>query len=70
MSYTIKRITVKQANAIISSRQPLGLFYVLKNGYYIGIDNSNAHAWTEDFPNLLMCERWLYNPNMEREEIL
>ena len=64
----IKKINNEQAGRIIDIRYPLGLFYVLKAGVYIGIDNSNGEAWTEEFPNLRKCKRWLSNPNIETED--
>jgi len=65
----IKKIKPLQAKSIIDSRQPLGLFYLPNNGVYIGIDNSTGEAWTEEFPNLGKCKRWLGNTNLEMEDI-
>jgi len=61
----IMKINNELAERIIETRIPLGLFYVLKDGIYIGIDNSYSDAWTESFPNLRKCKRWLRNPNIE-----
>jgi len=58
----IRKITPEQADSIIETRKPLGLFYVRKSGGYVGIDNSNGQAWTEEFRNLQKCKRWLSNP--------
>ena len=69
MGPSITKITAEQAGRVIDTRSPLGLFYVLRDGVYVGIDNSNGHAWTEDFPNLRKCKRWLNNPNLIMEEI-
>ena len=60
----IKKITASEADCIIYSRQPFGLFYLLHDGIYVGIDNSNGHAWVEEFPNLRQCKRWLLNPSV------
>ena len=65
----ILKISYEQAGRIIDTRDPLGLFYVLEAGAYIGIDNSNGQAWTEEFPNLRKCKRWLRYPNIEAEVI-
>ena len=65
LSANIRKIRYYEAKRIIDTRCPLGLFYVLKDG--IGIDNSNGQAWTEDFPSLRKCKRWLSNPNIEAE---
>jgi hypothetical protein len=61
----IKKITTDQAKSVIETREPLGLFYVLENGIYTGIDNSNGYAWTEEFTGLRKCKLWLNNPNIE-----
>lgn len=60
----IKEITAEQASKIICTRQPLGLFYLLDNGIYVGIDNSTGDAWTEEFFNLRQCKEWLLNPSL------
>lgn len=59
----IKKITASEADCIIYSRRPFGLFYLIHNGAYIGIDNSNGHAWVEEFHNLRRCKKWLLNPS-------
>ena len=61
----IQKISYDQAVRIMDTRQPLGLFYALEAGTYVGIDNSNGHAWTEAFPNLRKCKRWLSDPDVE-----
>jgi hypothetical protein len=55
----IRKITPEQADSIIDTRKPLGLFYALKTGVYIGIDNSSGQAWAQAFPNLRNCTHWL-----------
>ena len=60
----IKKITTSEADCIIYSRRPFGLFYLIHDGVYIGIDNSNGHAWTEEFTNLRQCKHWLLNPSV------
>ena len=47
------------AEKIIYTRKPVGLFYLLENKVYVGIDNSTGDAWTEEFPNLRQCREWL-----------
>lgn len=64
----IKKISRGLAMHIISTRKPLGLFYVLESGIYTGIDNLSGNAWTESFTDLRKCECWLGNPNIEMEE--
>ena len=48
----IREITPEQAGEIIDTRKPRGLFYVLKSGVYIGIDNSNGQAWAQAFDDV------------------
>lgn len=40
----LKKITASEADCIIYSRRPFDLFYLLHEGIYVGIDNSNGHA--------------------------
>jgi hypothetical protein len=63
-SPVIEKITPSHAECIIHSRKPLGLFYLLHNGVYIGIDNSTGDAWTEEFTTLRHCKKWLLNESM------
>lgn len=60
----IKEITSEQASIVIDTREPLGLYYLLEDGGYIGIDNSTGDACTEEFPNLHQCKKWLINPSL------
>jgi hypothetical protein len=60
----IRKIKPFYATVIINTRRPLGLFYHLNRGTYVGIDNSKGHAWTEEFPNLRQCKKWLRDPAM------
>jgi len=59
----ITKINQETAKTIISTYQPLGLFYLIEDGLYVGIDNSTGHAWVEDFPSLRQCKDWLRNPS-------
>ena len=60
----IMKIKPSYAERIIDTRKPLGLFYLLDNGIYIGIDNSTGDAWTEEFTSLYQCKKWLRNPSI------
>jgi len=60
----ICKLTDRQAEAVIETRQPVGLFYLLSDGIYVGIDNSTGNAWTEEFANLRQCKKWLRNPSV------
>lgn len=64
MESDITEIRQEQADAIIDTRDPLGLFYLNSGGHYIGIDNSTGDAWTEEFSSLRQCKNWLRNPTI------
>jgi len=59
----IKKINRREAEEIIEKREPIGLFYIISkeksDKIYIGIDNKNGNAWTEEFKSLYYCKRWL-----------
>lgn len=55
----IKKITPAEASNVIETRKPLGLFYCIDNGIYVGIDNRTGDAWTEDFRDLSAIKKWL-----------
>lgn len=55
----IREIMPSDAESIIDTRQPLGLFYCKEGTVYVGIDNTDGDAWTEDFKALNACIKWL-----------
>jgi len=57
----IKEVDSKTAEDIIEIREQLGQFYYIdtKDNVYVGIDNSDGEAWTEDFDSLEDCIKWL-----------
>ena len=66
MNNCVNKINSLNARNIINFRSPIGLFYVLEKGLYIGIDNSTGHAWTEEFNYLRHCKKWLCDISLER----
>ena len=52
-------ISPYEARKIIALRGRKGLFWALENGRYIGIDNRDGNAWTEEFDTLSECKQWL-----------
>ena len=62
----IQEVQPEQADAIIDTRLPLGLFYVRLSNLYLGIDNSHGDAWTEAFSRLSQCKHWLCNPDIDK----
>lgn len=59
----IKKVSIEQAEEIIETKQPVGLFYapVIVKGKrtYAGIDNKAGKARAETFENLRVCKKWL-----------
>lgn len=64
----LQEITKEEASEIIETRIPIGRFYLIENGLYIGIDNETGDAWTEQFKTIEECFRWLYGEDLEDEE--
>ena len=54
-----REISREDADGIIESRHPYGLFFLKEGDVYVGIDNSDGNAWTEDFPVKRKCLEWL-----------
>ena len=52
-------ISPYEARKIIALRGRKWLFWTLENGRYIGIDNRDGNAWTEEFDTLSECKQWL-----------
>ena len=52
-------VSQNEAHKIIALRGRKGLFWTLENGRYIGIDNRDGNAWTEEFDTLSECKQWL-----------
>jgi hypothetical protein len=59
----IKKVSIEQAEEIIETKQPLGLFYIVhrvKNkNVYAGIQNKTGDARMESFDSLRTCKKWL-----------
>ena len=70
--YKISAITVEQAYKIIDypKLEEYKGRYIIENdnGVYIGIDNHDGNAWTEDFASESQCRGWL-NGNFEKGDI-
>ncbi|MFW6242638.1 MAG: hypothetical protein ACOC2W_00605 [bacterium] len=58
---SIKELPNDELLKVIMERKPLGLFYEYdeKVERYVGVDNSNGDAWTEQFKYLEACKDWL-----------
>lgn len=55
----IKQITKEQAHKIIETRKPIGKFWLVDGEKFVGIDNTDGDAWTEDFTDVNECIAWL-----------
>ena len=55
----MKKISNKKALEVIENRLPLGQFYTIENGIYVGIDNTDGNAWTEEFATLEDLKNWM-----------
>ena len=83
MVYEIKQITEREAMELLRSGEhtghytPLGLFWHVSSGQdfdgveqtvYVGIDNSDGQAFTEDFDDVSACLAWLRGENKQDEK--
>jgi len=59
MANEVKKITLEEALRIIETREPRGVFYLEEGKIFVGIDNAEGGAWTEDFNSLSECLRWI-----------
>lgn len=60
-----KEINQEEATNIIENRKPKGLFFLIEDGLYIGIDNLSGDAWTEEFKEKGDCFNWLLDIEIE-----
>lgn len=64
--FQIIRIDSETASDIIDTRIPQGYFYEnLGHSRFIGIDNHDGNAWTEEFTSLKSCVIWLVDSIQE-----
>lgn len=56
---TIDEVTPDDLTKIIDARLPFGLFYCKDGKKYIGVDNINGDAFTEEFKTKKACLEWL-----------
>lgn len=52
-------VTAQDASSIIEERKPLGLFLRECGRIFVGIDNRDGDAWTEDFKTKRRALSWL-----------
>ena len=54
-----RQVSREEAAEIIEFRYPEGYFMVKEDGKFVGIDNSDGDAFTEEFKSKERCIRWL-----------
>lgn len=65
--WIISQVSLHEAIKIIALRGRKGLFWAIDGDRYIGIDNTDGNAWTENFDSLEACIRWLERKEMQRD---
>lgn len=60
-----KYVDQAEALEIIEHRGRRGLFVQKDGARFVGIDNRDGDAWTEDFPTLSGCLMWLLDDEKE-----
>lgn len=58
-TYEIFEIRQELSDTIVEIREPLGKFIYEENDSWVGVDNENGDAWTEDCKNKVILQRWL-----------
>ena len=54
-----KKVSIKELDAIIDTREPIGLFYCKDGRVWVAVDNSTGDAWTEEFKSESGARAWL-----------
>lgn len=55
----VHRVYPQEADKIIEERKIKGKFYLRDADKWVGIDNEDGDAWTEEFSSLIECIDWL-----------
>lgn len=58
----IKSVSSERMSEIINNpldQSNKGLFYSQNGDKFIGCDNTEGYAWTEEFDYILICQEWL-----------
>lgn len=61
----IIQVSKNRAVEIISSYSPIGKFFTVDHGLYVGIDNQTGEAYVEEFETLDACFKWLCSELVE-----
>lgn len=54
-----RNVSTDEAGKIIETRRPFGRFVLDTENVIVGIDNSTADVWTEEFVDMAGCLKWL-----------
>ena len=57
--YTYIQVSDLEAEQIIETSKPLGLFWIKEGEWYTAIDNNTGDAWTECFKTKEECFKYL-----------
>ena len=55
----MKTVSYGEAIAIVENKVPKGLFITREGDKFVGIDNSDGKALTEEFDTIEECVLWL-----------
>ena len=64
----IEYLYISDVRDVIEKREPKGLFITRDGEKYVGIDNRDGDAWTEEFDYAEDCIGWLYDRDEEEGE--
>lgn len=59
IKFLLKKVNSNEAEKIITTREPKGLFWTKEDELYIAIDNQTGNAWTENFKTREECFEYL-----------
>lgn len=65
----IEYLYISDVRDVIEKREPKGLFITRDGEKYVGIDNRDGDAWTEEFDYAEDCIGWLYDKDEEVEDV-
>lgn len=55
----MKEVSNAEAIEIIEKRKPFGKFFTQENNLWVGIDNTDGDAWTEEFSSFEELDKWM-----------
>ena len=64
----LRKVSGKELDAIIDTREPIGLFYCKDGRVWVAVDNSTGDAWTEEFVSESSARAWLVGAIKSRSE--